>query len=73
MVRAVAATASAAGSRPGAHDPVLTGGDDAVLAEYERREPLLRDLLADERLQHGHFVEARAGRRSHESEPVRPT
>ena len=45
---------------PGADEPLLTGSDDAVVHEDQHREPLMGDLLANQRLQQGHLVHARA-------------
>lgn len=49
---------------PGTDDAILAGGDEAVLTEDERRQPLVGDFLTNERLQHGDLVQSRAGLRA---------
>lgn len=57
---------------PGADEALLAGGDDAVLQEEEDREPLLGDLLAHQRLEQRHLVDARAQRRAQHLGRVQP-
>ena len=45
---------------PGTDDAILAGGDEAILTEDERRQPLMGDFLTNERLQHWNLVQSRA-------------
>ena len=44
------------GSGPRAHITILTSRDQALFPEYQRRQPLVRNLLDDERFNHRYLV-----------------
>lgn len=52
--------------RPGVYESILARRQEAVLAKDQRRQPLVGNLLADQRLQQRALVEARTGGRSDE-------
>lgn len=47
------------GSGPSVNESVLASGEEAVLSEYQRRQSFVSDLLANQRLEDGAFVEPR--------------